>query len=200
MKEVIYDGNLNDDIDTLNRNYNTKKEFILKFGLNVIFFSIAEIIAIKCGIIATPETLLPLFGVVTSVSCIDPGISVFVNNKKYKKELKKAKHNVSHLCSELAKENTIIEKEALEDCEVIEKITKSSTRSDDYSSLSKIEKVVDYFYLLDSNDQIAVLRQIKETIKHQKSTSTNTRLELLEEDDLKDKELPVRKTLIRKEF
>lgn len=199
MKKVVYDGDLNDDIDTLNRDYNTKKEFILKFGLNVILFSIAEIIAIKCGIIATPETLLPPFCVVTSVSCIDSGISVFINNKKYKRELKKAKHNVSHLCSELAKENTIMEREDLEDCEVIEEITKSSTRSDDGSSLSKIEKVVNYFYLLDSNDQIAVLRQIKETIKHQKSTYTNTRLELLEEDDLKDKGLPIQiKTLIKK--
>lgn len=199
MKKVVYDGDLNDDIDTLNRDYNTKKEFILKFGLNVILFSIAEIIAIKCGIIATPETLLPPFCVVTSVSCIDSGISVFINNKKYKRELKKAKHNVSHLCSELAKENTIMEREDLEDCEVIEEITKSSTRSDDGSSLSKIEKVVNYFYLLDSNDQIAVLRQIKETIKHQKSASTNTRLELLEEDDLKDKGLPIQiKTLIKK--
>lgn len=198
MKEVIYDGNLNDDIDTLNRDYNAKKEFILRFGLDIAFISIIEIAAVKYGIFAAPETLLPLFGIVTGVSGISSGVSVFINNKRYKKELRKANHNTSLLCLELAKENTVIDKVALEDCEVVEEVTKSSTRSDDGSSLSKIKKVVNYFYLLDSNDQIAVLRQIKETIKEQKSTSTNTRLELLEEEDLKDKELPVRKTLIRK--
>lgn len=64
--------------------------------------------------------------------------------------------------------------------------------------LSKEEKIIRYFYLLDKDDQVAVLRQICKKIKKDKVILSTSKLELFEEKDLQEKELPVRKTLIRK--
>ena len=60
------------------------------------------------------------------------------------------------------------------------------------------EKIIRYFYLLDKDDQVAVLRQICKKIKKDKVILSTSKLELFEEKDLQEKELPVRKTLIRK--
>lgn len=198
MKEVPYNGDLHTDIDTLNRDYNVKKDFAFKFGISFISAAIIEGIAFICGVPLTTELLLPLGGATLGYSAISSTIETFISNKKYKKELRKANHNTTILCSDLAKEDTIIDKDALEDAEIIKEVTKSTTKTDEGTILSKEEKVIKYFYLLDNNDQVAVLKQIRKTVKEQGSTSTNTKLELLEEEDLKDKELPVRKTLIRK--
>lgn len=198
MKEVPYNGDLHTDIDTLNRDYNVKKDFAFKFGISFISAAIIEGIAFKCGVPLTTELLLPLGGATLGYSAISSTIETFISNKKYKKELRKAKHNTTILCSDLTKEDTIIDTDALEDAEIIKEVTKSTTKTDEGTILSKEEKVIKYFYLLDNNDQVAVLKQIRKTVKEQGSTSTNTKLELLEEEDLKDKELPVRKTLIRK--
>lgn len=198
MKEVPYNGDLHTDIDTLNRDYNVKKDFAFKFGISFISAAIIEGIAFKCGVPLTTELLLPLGGATLGYSAISSTIGTFISNKKHKKELRKANHNTTILCSDLAKEDTIIDKDAFEDAEIIKEVTKSTTKTDEGTILSKEEKVIKYFYLLDNNDQVAVLKQIRKTVKEQGSTSTNTKLELLEEEDLKDKELPVRKTLIRK--
>lgn len=198
MKEVPYNGDLHTDIDTLNRDYDVKKDFAFKFCISFISAAIIEGIAFKCGVPLTTELLLPLGGATLGYSAISSTIETFISNKKYKKELRKAKHNTTILCSDLTKEDTIIDTDALEDAEIIKEVTKSTTKTDEGTILSKEEKVIKYFYLLDNNDQVAVLKQIRKTVKEQGSTSTNTKLELLEEEDLKDKELPVRKTLIRK--
>lgn len=198
MKEVPYNGDLHTDIDTLNRDYDVKKDFAFKFCISFISAAIIEVIAFKCGVPLTTELLLPLGGATLGYSAISSTIETFISNKKYKKELRKAKHNTTILCSDLTKEDTIIDTDALEDAEIIKEVTKSTTKTDEGTILSKEEKVIKYFYLLDNNDQVAVLKQIRKTVKEQGSTSTNTKLELLEEEDLKDKELPVRKTLIRK--
>ena len=118
--------------------------------------------------------------------------------KKYKRKLRKAKQSASDLQQELAKENTIINIKSLEDAEVIEEVTKSTTQNDEGKILSKEEKIIRYFYLLDKDDQVAVLRQISKKIKKDKVILSTSKLELFEEKDLQEKELPVRKTLIRK--
>ena len=121
-----------------------------------------------------------------------------VRGQKYKIKLRKAKQSASDLQQELAKENTIINIKSLEDAEVIEEVTKSTTQNDEGKILSKEEKIIRYFYLLDKDDQVAVLRQISKKIKKDKVILSTSKLELFEEKDLQEKELPVRKTLIRK--
>lgn len=198
MKEVKYNGDLIADINTLNSKNNLLNVAIISLCGSLSTFIIALGIAVNCGIVITPEMFLPMAGTIFGTSGLVSATAASISNRKYKKKLRKAKHNVSLLQQELKKEDTIIERDAVKDAEVIEQTTKSTTKSDEGTVLSKKEKIISFFYLLDKDDQIKVLRQIQENIKKYKTTSTSTTLELMEENDLQDIELPVQKKLIRK--
>lgn len=198
MKEVKYNGDLIADINTLNSKNNLLNVAIISLCGSLSAFIIALGIAVNCGIVITPEMFLPMAGTIFGTSGLVSATAASISNRKYKKKLRKAKHNVSLLQQELKKEDTIIERDAVKDAEVIEQTTKSTTKSDEGTVLSKKEKIISFFYLLDKDDQIKVLRQIQENIKKYKTTSTSTTLELMEENDLQDIELPVQKKLIRK--
>ena len=58
--------------------------------------------------------------------------------------------------------------------------------------------IIKYFYLLDCDDQITVLKQIAHAEKFRKNEKEQFELYLLEENDMKDIEFPVLKTLQRK--
>lgn len=198
MKEVKYNSDLNNDIDVLNTKNNAKNDAILGFGINIGIFGLIEIISFNLGFQYTPEIILPAIITMVSTGGIVSAITGNISNKKYKRKLRKAKQRTSDLQRELAKENTIINIKSLEDAEVIEEVTKSATQNDEGKILSKEEKIIRYFYLLDKDDQVAVLRQISKKIKKDKVILSTSKLELFEEKDLQEKELPVRKTLIRK--
>ena len=93
---------------------------------------------------------------------------------------------------------TIEKKERIVDSEMTEEVTKSVTSGDKGEVLSKKEIITKYFYLLDKDDKIKVLKQIEEYIKSNKKKTSSISLDLLEDDDLKKHELPVYKTLIKK--
>lgn len=198
MKEVKYNGDLIADINTLNSKNNLLNVAIISLCGSLSAFIIALGIAVNYGIVIAPEMVLPMAGTIFGTSGLVSATAASISNRKYKKKLRKAKHNVSLLQQELKKEDTIIERDAVKDAEVIEQTTKSTTKSDEGTVLSKKEKIISFFYLLDKDDQIKVLRQIQENIKKHKTTSTSTTLELMEENDLHDIELPVQKKLIRK--
>lgn len=198
MKEVKYNSDLNNDIDVLNTKNNAKNDAILGFGINIGIFGLIEIIAFNLGFQYTPEIILPAIITMVGTGSIVSAITGNISNKKYKRKLRKAKQRTSDLQRELAKENTIINIKSLEDAEVIEEVTKSATQNDEGKILSKEEKIIRYFYLLDKDDQVAVLRQISKKIKKDKVILSTSKLELFEEKDLQEKELPVRKKLIRK--
>ena len=198
MKEVKYNSDLNNDIDVLNTKNNAKNDAILGFGISIGIFGLIEIIAFNLGFQYTPEIILPAIITMVGTGGIVSAITGNISNKKYKTKLRKAKQSAFDLQQELAKENTIINIKSLEDAEVIEEVTKSTTQNDEGKILSKEEKIIRYFYLLDKDDQVAVLRQICKKIKKDKVILSTSKLELFEEKDLQEKELPVRKTLIRK--
>ena len=64
--------------------------------------------------------------------------------------------------------------------------------------LAKENTIINIKSLEDADVQVAVLRQISKKIKKDKVILSTSKLELFEEKDLQEKELPVRKTLIRK--
>ena len=168
MKEVKYNSDLNNDIDVLNTKNNSKNDAILGFGISIGIFGLIEIIAFNLGFQYTPEIILPAIITMVGTGGIVSAITGNISNKKYKTKLRKAKQSVSDLQQELAKENTIINIKSLEDAEVIEEVTKSTTQNDEGKILSKEEKIIRYFYLLDKDDQVAVLRQISKKIKKDK--------------------------------
>ena len=157
MKEVKYNSDLNNDIDVLNTKNNAKNDAILGFGISIGIFGLIEIIAFNLGFQYTTEIILPAIITMVSTGGIVSAIKGNISNKKYKRKLRKAKQSASDLQQELAKENTIINIKSLEDAEVIEEVTKSTTQNDEGKILSKEEKIIRYFYLLDKDDQVAVL-------------------------------------------
>ena len=180
MKEVKYNGDLIADIDTLNSKNNSLKAAVISLGGSLGAFIIALEIAFNCGV-----------GLVSATAA-------FISNRKYKKRFRKSKHNIVGLQQELKGKDVILDRDAIKDAEIIEEVTKSTTKNDEGRVISKAEKIVRFLYLLDSEDQIKVLRLINESIKEYKATSTSTTLELMEENDLQGVELPVQKKLIRK--
>ena len=77
----------------------------------------------------------------------------------------------------------------------VDTITQSNTRNSYNEIMSKEEKIIKYFYLLDSEDQIRVLKQISLATTKDGESQNRHSLSLMEEEDLKDVEIPVYKTL-----
>lgn len=198
MKEVKYNSDLNNDIDVLNTKNNAKNDAILGFGISIGIFGLIEIIAFNLGFQYTPEIILPAIITMVGTGGIVSATAAFISNRKYKKRFRKSKHNIVGLQQELKGKDVILDRDAIKDAEIIEEVTKSTTKNDEGRVISKAEKIVRFLYLLDSEDQIKVLRLINESIKEYKATSTSTTLELMEENDLQGVELPVQKKLIRK--
>ena len=198
MKEVKYNGDLIADIDTLNSKNNSLKAAVISLGGSLGAFIIALEIAFNCGVGFAPEMMLPAAGTIFGTSGLLSATAAFISNRKYKKRFRKSKHNIVGLQQELKGKDVILDRDAIKDAEIIEEVTKSTTKNDEGRVISKAEKIVRFLYLLDSEDQIKVLRLINESTKEYKATSTSTTLELMEENDLQGVELPVQKKLIRK--
>lgn len=199
MKDIPYNGDLSKDIYYLDNPFNVKEETIFKGIFNFSILTIVGLFAFSFGVI--PFNLISLLiyiagclGVNTLYTIID------ITKKKRNMKLKfaKANSNINSLVESLDRNNISISKEKIIDAEISEKVTNSKTKDDNGIVLSKEKKIVEYFYLLDNNDKIQVLKQIKRNITSNKSNINCVSLALLEDKDLEGKELPVRKTLIMK--
>ena len=86
----------------------------------------------------------------------------------YKKNANNAKRNVSSLINELENNNISVTKERIVDSEMTEEVTKSVTSGDKGEVLSKKEIITKYFYLLDKDDKIKVLKQLSDAYETEK--------------------------------
>lgn len=200
MKNIIYNGNLENDMCDASLKFDFKEEF----GISAICFGVAAAfiatILFKIGAIAftLPSLLITV--------CISLGIDLFIAtpiNLIYRKRMINKKKQVANekmnsLVKELEKNNVNVSKENLLDSEI--DMDKNTTKS--YDSKNKLtekeQKIVKYFYLLDNSDKIKVLKEVNKIIKRKRTRSDVINLSLLEEEDLLNKELPVKKTLVMK--
>ena len=199
MKDIPYNGDLSKDIYYLDNPFNLKEEAIFKGIFNFSILTIVGLFAFSFGVI--PFNLISLLiyiagclGVNTLYTIID----ITKKKRNMKLKLAKANSNINSLVESLDRNNISISKEKIIDAEISEKVTNSKTKDDNGIVLSKEKKIVEYFYLLDNNDKIQVLKQIKRNITSNKSKINCVSLALLEDKDLEGKELPVRKTLVTK--
>lgn len=199
MKDIPYNGDLSKDIYYLDNPFNVKEEAIFKGIFNFSILTIVGLFAFSFGVI--PFNLISLLiyiagclGVNTLYTIID----ITKKKRNMKLKLAKANSNINSLVESLDRNNISTSKEKIIDAEISEKVTNSKTKDDNGIVLSKEKKIVEYFYLLDNNDKIQVLKQIKRNITSNKSKINCVSLALLEDKDLEGKELPVRKTLIMK--
>ncbi|MGN1312132.1 MAG: hypothetical protein ACI4U4_03875 [Bacilli bacterium] len=199
MKDIPYNGDLSEDIYYLDNTFNLKEEVIFKGIFNFSILTIIGLFAFSFGVI--PFNLVSLL--VYIVSCLGVNtlytiIDITRKKRSMKLKLAKANSNIYSLIENLDKNNISTSKEKIIDAEIKEKVTKSKTKDDNGNLLSKENKIIEYFYLLDNNDKIQVLKQIKRSITSNKSKINCVSLALLEDKDLEGKELPVRKTLVTK--
>ena len=182
MKSYDYNGNLNEDIKNLD-----KKNYI-KWILLSVCSTLAECVCI-CIILLLLGT--PIFLKSILIMC-----SVFMSlNAALAAEIKmlykkQSGNRIEYLNKDINRDIEI-SMTRIKECITIEKREKVLENMDSsIPVMSKEEKIVNYFYLLDPKEQIQVLKQIKgESLVY-----------LLEEEDIKREniEIPVEKTLVLK--
>ncbi len=210
MKEVNYNGNLNNDIKI------AKKEG--KKGDLIIIGIISDILAIAFGL-PTLYLLCRLFNVefqwisaivLTTLDTIDSIIKI---NKKIKERnlvVNTIKQRISFLVDDLNNNEELIDKytnninPTVSTKDVTNAITtKEETveKNTPYNNTEKLAKsittITTDFYMLDSYDQLKVLREVREHIKTDNKGIDTTNLYLLEKEDILPV-LPIKRTLERK--
>lgn len=186
MKKYSYDGNLYEDIKKSKKKIDGKyffKHMVIQFIGMIIFGVILRV----CGFIGN---LTGYIGAFMGVS-IGQGIGIGINRAKEKSNYYLNKMADLYLDINLTfydrassvvrmKETIILQKneKVIEDTDTMVPI------------LSNEEKLVTYFYLLDPEDKIQVLRQIKDNM-----TKECSDIYLLEEEDLQKEnvEIPLEK-------
>lgn len=152
------------------------------FGLDILDFNLANF-AWTAGI---------SIGVLGSTS------AVYLAQKKKNIETRnnEADYNMECVINNLDKNGLTTDKDRVkETITEVDTITQSNTRNSSNEIMSKEEKIIKYFYLLDSEDQIRVLKQISLATTKDGESQNKHSLSLMEEEDLKDVEIPVYKTL-----
>ena len=152
------------------------------FGLDILDFNLANF-AWTAGI---------SIGVLGSTS------AVYLAQKKKNIETRnnEADYNMECVINNLDKNGLTTDKDRVkETITEVDTITQSNTRNSSNEIMSKEEKIIKYFYLLDSEDQIRVLKQISLATTKDGESQNKHSLSLMEEEDLKDVAIPVYKTL-----
>lgn len=187
MKEYKYNGDLNEDIKK------SKQKFDIKTFLTYICISLGSVGLTWgiCYLIFHSVSVGALAGWFTGYSICN----VFKTINESKKSAKKYQMKTTELYEDinLNYSNRALSMKRMKECISLQKSEKIIK---DYNSnnisLTDEEKIVTYFYLLDPQEQIQVLRQVKDEVNNWEST-----IYLLEEEDIKREniEIPVERTL-----
>ena len=198
MKDIENNNcDLEKEIDNYNEEFNYKREVRSQlliggcalaialggvFGLDILDFNLANF-AWTAGI---------------SVGVLGSTSAVYLAQKKKSIETRnnEADYNMECVINNLDKNGLTTDKDRVkETITEVDTITQSNTRNSYNEIMSKEEKIIKYFYLLDSEDQIRVLKQISLATTKDGESQNRHSLSLMEEEDLKDVKIPVYKTL-----
>lgn len=199
MKEVKYTGE-NQDLEkiiyTANEKPNVKKSTFAAFTTVLISTLIAS--ATLWGFDIMPAgTCLELLTIGSTASVLAGGLTF----AKKKAELRDYNASISHLedlSQALEEENVDVSVENIqESVSAIQNRASYETIDNNNEITEKFVKIYKYFYLLDSEDQIAVLRQVQDIAETKDAKESTFELSLLEEEDKKNLNYPVVKSLKR---
>jgi len=196
MKNYQYNSNLYNDVKNSKDNYRTPKENLKSLGALVIVL----ILFLTGNYIFNfmPITNALLITVKMIGICI-PGITIinFVRGVYHTYKRLLAVNNLDYLCEDINKENDLNLtsdnfKEAI--------YTYEYAMNKEYNKDDNITKddsaTLDTFYMLDNNQKLVVLRQMKEfVIENKVQTDEYTSLTLLEENDYDEEDKEVIKKL-----
>lgn len=200
MKDIKYNSDLSEDIYNLNNN-NVSHISLLSSQYLILLLQML-ISALIFNIFSIPTNIISIISFVVG-NIVFNFASAFIIKARMKDKLNKinrrSNSNINNLINTLANNGLSTSKEKLIDCTICEELTSSRTTNEDNEVINTEDKIIRYFYLLDNNDKIRVLKQIKREIISNKTKINSNSLSLLEDKDLEGKELPVRKTLVLKE-
>ena len=192
MKELKYNGDLKKTIDDTNSDFNFISEFvrrmliIFSFNCLLIFFSslIPGIELISFNL----NNFLKMFILCTIVEIpLEIGFTLYTK-KRYINDKKNADKNLDEIVESLNQNEISVEKEQLQEALLLSKEIKKIDIDDE-----ELVKIINYFYLLDKNEQLQVLKEIRKVISE--NEQYEEQLFLLEPNELKSVEIPVEKTL-----
>lgn len=198
MKDIENNNcDLEEEIDNYNEKFNYKREIIGQllingsalaialgsvYGLNILDFSLVNFACTA--------------GISGGVAILSSFAYVSKKRKSVETRNNEADYNMECVINNLDKNGLITDKDRVkETITEVDTITQSNTRNSYNEIMSKEEKIIKYFYLLDSEDQIRVLKQISLATTKDGESQNRHSLSLMEEEDLKDIEIPVYKTL-----
>lgn len=195
MKDIYYEGDLSKDIESIDNDFNFWKSMGINFLIKIVTFTIMGIIALKLNILTSTSTI-PYIVFCTVVGTTTAIGETIHNRNKHIKNVSTANKNINSLVNTLNENGLSTSKDKIIDAEITEEITNSRTKGNYGKLVSKRKKIIEYFYLLDNEDQIKVLKQIKNEVIKNKEKISVTSMQMLEEEDLRKIEIPVRKTLV----
>lgn len=196
MKNINYESDLDTDIRFLNDDFPELRKKELRSGF--ISSSVFSVIIMLYSIITNYNFSLIRFFL---LNCILGCGNFILNYKKNDKII-----NLGRLIAE-AKVNELIRELDRNDV----KITKENLMDSDVYNTHKIDLVevndndldffvvdTNYFCLLDNDDKIRVLKQIRKTLLDGRNNPNEVTLHLLEDHEVEKEEIPFKKKLTRK--
>ena len=187
MKEYTYYGDLEKDIKKSKQKFSLKK-FFVHFCITIISICLTLGICSLIGIVPASGFIAGWFRGFTVVD-------IYKASKETKTDSEHAMHNLTNLYRDINLNcvNRDLCESRMKECISVQKKQKIINNTDTKNIiLSDEEKIATYFYLLDSQEKLQILRQVKDDIKNNKNV-----VYLLEDEDIKIEniEIPVEKTL-----
>lgn len=197
MKDIPYNGILSEDISNLNKRFSFKNNFIFNFFATFFVICIPAVVAVKYDILPTDmQNIFLITGGNIGLSSILSFINSAYISRKTNKDYHSSLDKIKDLTSSLERECVKIDKSEIIDAQITEETTKSVTTDGDGNMVSKEKQIVEHFYMLDTKEQIRVLKQVRRYL--QDSDEPSLELVLLEDGDYDKSNLPVCKTLRKK--
>ncbi len=198
MKDIENNNcDLEVEIDNYNEKFDHKREAIgqLLIGSSALAIALGSVFGLNML-----DFNLVNFAWTAGITGGAIGLSSFVYASQKRKRIETRNHeadyNMEFVISRLDKNGVTTDKDKVKDAIAeVDTITETNTRNSSNEIMSKEEKIIKYFYLLDSKDQIRVLKQISLNTTMNNEICRSNSLSLMEDDDLKDMEIPVCKTL-----
>ena len=199
MKDIKYDSDLNTDIHFLNEDFPKLRRKSLKNGF--ISSSTFTIIMTIYILITNMELTLTTSIAYFVINCLLGCSNFIISGKRFEDVIKLGKLisevKVAELIQELSENNVEISKENLMNCEINNKREFNLVDIKD-NELAVCVIETNSFYLLDNQEKIRVLKQIRKTLLDGRDNPSEVTLHLLEDHEVEKEEIPFKKKLTKK--
>lgn len=193
MQILKYDGDLEKDIDASKIKFDKTREIIRRIRDFILTIPV-YVFVFLCFYGFDKEVIkAQINSLVVGYILLQTGFQIFLykSNKKYReKKYKESNDRLSHFDVRLY-QSIGVNKENLQESIIEEDETKETKEENGVKTTKK--RLDKCFYMLNKDDQIKVLKYVKETIKEGKKKKVETStLYLMEDSEIEEETLPVK--------